>query len=301
MAIQFSGGTIVDTVFVSNGTRGQLVSQWEAALVAAGWTAISGAGTSDPIYQSATAQGFNKVRFEFKDPGSGNCAQMFLRSDTLVSTIPGFMLPVGGQPFRIWANKYSFFMFRSSPDTALQRCFLCGGTLWLPDFILDWMQDFPYLGWLHGIGTSDTDGTAIGTTTWRRAPCSVAPVYGQMLWRNLLVNAGFGNAPMPLWGNYIVGNSAGGGVYAASQWDDGTFHLLEPLLLHYQVAQASNVYAIKGQLYDAVMTSKRLDGETVRQIGNRSWRTLTHQVVTEGTASVSTGGGTLMLLTNTPA
>lgn len=297
MAVQFSGSTIVDTTFISTGTRRDLIDQWETAVVAAGWTAISGAGTADKLYETATTPAGFKVRFRAFDSGSGNCAQFFIKDNSALTSTAGFLLPSNTNVFRIWANKYQFFIFRSGTDMTLQRAFLCGGTLYLPDFMADWMSGFNYQGWMHGIGATDIDTQTVAST-WRKCPCSVnlSQSSGGQIWRNAVFGYQIARA-IDISVGHTQGNPAGGGSHSTDSWDDGTWWMEEPLLSWFQGVTTSNYYAFKGQLWDAVMSGKNYDSEAVRSIGGTKWRSLTHQAGPVNTTSNS-AAGSLLLKTN---
>jgi hypothetical protein len=292
--IQFSGGTIVDTTFVASGTRRDLIDQWETAVVAAGWTAISGAGTADKTYETAATPAGFKIRVEAIDPGSGNCAQFKLRDNAALVTSALFLLPTASQLYRIWANKYQFFFFRSGTDMTLQRAFLGAGTLHLPDFMVDWMSGFPYQGWMHGVGGTDVDTTTLANT-WRKAPCTGAGsslVTNSHIWRNSQAGS-FRPIFFPVAHTTATG---GGSQLSADQWDDGTWWMAEPLMATYQGTASANITVFKGQLWDAVITGKPYDSETVRIIGGLKWRVLTHQA---GPAvAIGSTCGTILLKTN---
>ncbi|HET6887690.1 MAG TPA: hypothetical protein VFH87_07180 [Candidatus Udaeobacter sp.] len=277
--IQYSDGTVVDTLFTSNGTRRQLIDQWETAVSTAGWSVVSGGGSADKVYETAaTPDGF-KIRVRAKDVG-GNCAQFSMKDNGALESDISYTLPVNGFPYRIWANKYQYFLFRSGTDMTVQRAFVSMGVPWLPSFMVDYMQAFPYAGWCGRNGSNDTDANPV-SGSWRKMVTGTGSA-GPDIWRGTAFAAQtkvLGGPALPTnlsMGNYVT-------------WEDGTHQLCEPLLIIPRTGGSS--YMIAGQLWDAILNTKPYDSEAVRQITGKSWRVLTHQ------ATVLTQG-TLMLLTN---
>lgn len=169
MSIQYAGGTIVNTTFVSDGTRGNLISNLNTQLKNAGWTIVSGDGTGDVLVQSATTPAGLFIRFRLYDPGANNCAQITMKNNgtpaALTSSI-AYVLPTNGKTFRIIANKYQFFMFSSGATyRKTNREIVMGGVPYMWDFnVAVLLSDFQ-CGWFVYNGESDTDVAA--KSTWR--------------------------------------------------------------------------------------------------------------------------------------
>src|SRR5215470_9021370 len=103
MALQLSGDVPIDITFTSDGTRGQLYTQFVTNLTAIGWGTISAVGSDTILESGLTPQGL-KVRIEVIDPGSGNCIQFKIRDNTtLIGPQTIFLLPSSGNQFRLWA------------------------------------------------------------------------------------------------------------------------------------------------------------------------------------------------------
>lgn len=262
MAIQFSGSDPRDYTFVSAGTRDDLATQFRTQAIAVGWTSI----TSSILETATTPQGL-KIRVDVIDPGSGNCIQFKIRNNaSLVGPWTIFLLPVGGETFRLWINKYQFFYFLSGSDMSRQRSFVCGGVPWVPDFIRDSMSN-SYAGWLHGNGSTDTDTRNLGGT-FRKLFVASSVLNYSALWNG----TAFGS--INTLGNFgLCAQTAGTAI--DDMWDDGTFSLFEPIL----VFQSSNfTTAVRhGLLWDAALGSKPLDSELRRTFGDVTWRNITHQ------------------------
>lgn len=73
------GSTIIDTTFTcTTGTRAEVVTGVNTVLVANGWTALSGGGTSDVRLKSAVSAEGTYICFRIWDPGSGSSARIAL-------------------------------------------------------------------------------------------------------------------------------------------------------------------------------------------------------------------------------
>jgi hypothetical protein len=282
MSVQLSGSTPTDFTFTSDGTRAQLLTMFQAQLNIAGWTVISGGGTSHIIMESSiTPQGL-KIRVDVLDPGSGNCIQFKLKDNTtLVGPTTFFLLPVNGITFRLWANPYQFFYFLSGSVMTRQRAIVCGGVPWVPPFIEDFLS-FSYNGWLHGNGTTDTDTTDLTSTFRSRFVASSIKSFSA-IWNGVV----FGN----------VGTINRFGLLVQSAltnlddlWEDGTWTLFEPILVWDSANYAAPVR--HGQMWDAVLLSKTLDSELRRTFGGLRWRNITHQNQLAG----GVGRGSLLLV-----
>ncbi|HET6887812.1 MAG TPA: hypothetical protein VFH87_07795 [Candidatus Udaeobacter sp.] len=277
--IQYSDGTVVDTLFTSNGTRRQLIDQWETAVSTAGWSVVSGGGSADKVYESATTPDGFKIRVRAKDVG-GNCAQFTLKDNGVLESEISYTFPVNTFPYRIWANKYQYFLFRSGTDMTINRAFVGMGVPWLSSFMVDYMQAFPYAGWCCRNGATDVDTNAV-SASWRKNVSGTAAT-GPDVWRG----TAFASNNKVLVGPALPTNI---GLANYVTWEDGTHQLCEPLLVVPRSGGSS--YMVAGQLWDSVLNTKPYDSEAVRQITGKSWRVLTHQAATATQ-------GTLMLLTN---
>src|SRR5262245_28096465 len=135
MAIQYAGGTIVNSVLTqSAGTRAELAQWIRDQLVLAGWTS-TGTATDYQITCVTSTGGNLNGRVVMYDPGSGSCARLKFSNvaATKVQTGDLFLLPATSKQWRIIANKYQFFVF--APGTSAAREFACGGVLFLPSFL----------------------------------------------------------------------------------------------------------------------------------------------------------------------
>jgi hypothetical protein len=266
MAIQYAGGTRVNYTFTDNGTRLSLVNNLNTQLKNAGWSAISGDGTGDVLMQSAMTPDGLKIRFRLLDPGSGNCAQFTMKNSTgtLTSSI-GYLLP-GSFDWRIVANKYQFFMFRTgSANRKAARGVLNGGTIWMPSSQVSLLGSDKECGWMDAAGTSDTDTTQRETfrSVLTMTCLSFAPSYGlrSSLYTSFMVNT-TDNTTLSQPGFLIPGSAVNAAGRSSAAWQGGERHQAEALIGWSSGSANSNQWAIKGQVWDAMILSGQANGET---------------------------------------
>jgi len=292
--VPFSASTIIDRLFTSDGTRPQMVHQWENLLIDAGWSLVVGtAGSTDITYESAnTPQNF-KIRFRCQDMGTPG-VKFTLQSPFSASTDTKFLTPINATLWRVWANKYQWTMFKSGTDMGTYSSMVFGGVPWVPDFLADFYRadpnGFGYLGFLHGNDYAGSGGPTSGdlvNLTWRGAASYAGVRNFTFLARNYTLT-GTGTTG-------FLGRCSGNAFGARGvpiQWIDGTWVLEEAILNFPQGAAMTNALASKGLLWDAMLAQRAFDSEVVRMIGSHLFRAYTHQ------ANTSFSYATLMLLTN---
>ena len=270
MATKFSGGTYVNTTFVG-GTKTNICNNMETQLVNAGWTVISGTGTTNVLLQSAADPTTgNQGRVRFKDNG-GSCVQVTIEnvSGTKVltsSTTSGaHLLPATSKTFRVLASKYRFEVF--TPGVSAAREFVCAGILWIPT---------PYQGviteaiYLQGNGLSDSD-TAI-RFSFRTSLSPAVGVSGNLgavscgiCNNNMQVNGNSGQSYMSdvqlrvptcaSLGSYTQGTAPGhANLY---RWHDGALDMADALMGWGNSAVSDEAF-IRGQVYDWTIVGDNL-------------------------------------------
>lgn len=267
MSIQYSGSTLVNMTFNSDGTRLNLVSTLATQLVNAGWSIVSGSGTADVLVQSAVTPQGCFVRFRLFDPGSGNCAQFTMRSSAggLISAI-GYMLPTAGKQFRIVANKYQFFFFSTgSANRTTAREVLIGGTLWVPDFIQADLGSNLDLGWVQYTGISDT-----GTVTQGSFRTAASFFFGSTLYKTWMVN--FVNT-VPLPG--LVGLSISSNGNFGYRWQTDALPTFEPLMSFSSNNTITGEQKIVGVMFDTVCVAGAFTGESTISLDGHTWLAIT--------------------------
>lgn len=291
MAIAYSGSTIIDTTFTSTGTKLDLVNNLDTQLAAAGWTAISGAGGTNPVYVSATTPQGIKIRVDFDSTGATNCMRLRLSgldiANAAINSSYLFLLPSNGNLFRIWANKYQFFMFRSGTDTSLQRSFLCGGVPWTTVAMVDFLQNDIgsniYVGWIHGNGATDTS-TTTQQNTFRKIVTTSAITSWRVIWGDTAFGSDVNTTQF-----YLL--SEGSVSDYNYRWENGDYHMYPPILVWPTGISTNTTSTRHGMLWDAVALGRAFNSEVLREFEGLTWRNITHQQTTVPVAS-------LFLLTN---
>lgn len=287
MAIQYSGGTIVNYTFTDAGTRADLVAKLETQLGNAGWSTISGGGSSDVLMKSAvTAQGLS-IRLRLYDPGSGNCPQFTIKNNagTLTSSI-AYLLPASAE-WRIWACKYWFIMFRTGvTNRTTSRGVLAGGTIvGLPTNVLSIMGSDLDCGWMHFNGISDTD--AVGHYSFRDRVATfsaAATAYGSSLYTSQMVNYTSSAHSTPSLATLRTTSYGAGGATDAVAWQDDSAPIIEPRIGWSSTSANTGQSKLKGFLADACILMKAVSGEaTISNIDGHTWIAITDQGTNDGT------------------
>jgi hypothetical protein len=286
--IRYSGGTIVDTLYTSDGTKSQMISQITSALIAASWTSL---GSS--IYESATTPGGFKIRVDVIDTG-GLCVHLRLRTPTLVNVGSGdgaFLFPVNTRAFRIMANKYQLFHFTFGPVFTNDPSDLAFGVPYTPPFftvgagvIFD-----SYCGWMASNGVQNPGGGSNGNNS------------GGFHGRFPFMSGGGGNFWM--WDGvsfFSIGTTGLTNIVAQESntnptgsdrtglWADGSTAIYEPYIVWVGGHSTSGNWSVPtrhGQLWDAVILAAPLPTETLIVFDDKQWRNITH-----GNDYIDTGG-----------
>jgi len=148
------------TQIVNPASKTALVDALYAALIAAGWSHVSGSSGNYTVETAATPDGLacqctidntatNCARFWFKDP-TGTYS---------LSAVPVFMLPNAAETWEVYASPYHFFA-QVIPWPSAGRKIGFGGTGAIPSHFLDGSPDECVNSiWQGGNATSDTDAT----------------------------------------------------------------------------------------------------------------------------------------------
>jgi hypothetical protein len=294
MAIQYVDANRQNTTFVPTNKQ-NLIDNIETVLLAAGWTTVSGHGTTNLLMQTATTpQGLN-MRFRFKD-NTGTCIQISLEnvSGTKVGTntvSTGAPLNPGAssKTYRIVANKYQAVIWTASPTPAREFAMLC--VPFIPSFLSGVITE---LGFLIGNGQSDT-GTSIMKTLRTGLDCVV---HGTGLHGTTQALC---NGNLWQWDNNpgVVGLGAlatvqpslatGDGI-AYYRWHDASAALYDALI-GWGLTTGSDEGQWRGQLWDAMVSSEAYNGDLTFSADSHNWIVLTDN----NTGSNANQRGTLMI------
>jgi len=116
-------GRPVTVVEFTPSTRADWVNNMINALLAAGWSQISGSGT-DRVLGSGTTPDNLRYKVGIWDPGSGNCARVGLRNwaETLLNDGQAMFCLPGGLTWKVVASAYQFFAW--VPGSTAGRTFV---------------------------------------------------------------------------------------------------------------------------------------------------------------------------------
>lgn len=281
MAIQYTGAQIATTFTTTTGTRREVVDGFVAALASAGWSYSSGSGTGDVKMLSATTPQGTQTIIRAYDPGSGNCAKLFLfnSTSTLSQTGGCFILPGAGKVFQVIANPYQFFLFRTGSTTA--REFACGGTPWLPS----WNSGITECGWLMGNARTDTDTTALNT--FRVAPtmdannaCANGAAYtNASLWEanNTSFSKAYTRGEIQLM-SLAAGKfqNTDASTTVMMRWYDGSSQVYEPVIGWAASSPGTTDAVGIGQLWDAAMMAEPFAMDTTTTFDSHNWINIMH-------------------------
>jgi hypothetical protein len=292
VAIQYPGGTIVNTTFVGT-DRATTGTALETQLVNAGWTVISGSGTNDRLLESATTPtAANLIRVRIRTANLTNCVCINMQNVAATKVSQNyFILPAALKTFRIIANKYQFFVF--TPGTSAAREFVACGVPWIPTFLHGVMTDD--LGWISGNGLSDTSTTVqVSFRTSLHCAGSNLGYSSGIVNGSLFDFAGSGiGGP----GGMRLVTQVGGNVQDtnAFRWHDDSLQLVDPLIAWGLTSAVSDEAKIRGQLWGAVIVTDAFAADTtLASVDGHSWLGITNA----NGGSTSAARGTLFLATS---
>jgi hypothetical protein len=289
MALQFSGGPYVNQTF-AGATKQNLIDGIETALLAAGWTTVSGHLTTNLLMQTATSAGTGQGlsgRIRFKD-NAGNGIQLSaesssgLRAHSNDTSGSIHLQPGTAKTFRVLATPYHFFVFTSAPVAAKE--FAAGGILYVPPNLQGLVTEAVWL-----IGNGDRDNNATLYNSWRTV------LWTQANWQGICNtsmsshandgNTYAGDIALVVPSAAVLSPSAGGAVVYRYHNDD--LVQADPLVAWGLTGVSGQESKIKGQLWDAVVVSGNPLVDSVVSIGGHNYWVITYQ--NWGSANVPRG------------
>jgi hypothetical protein len=280
MAIQYVDTNRQNTTFVPTNKQ-NLIDNIETVLLAAGWTTISGHGTTTLVMQSATTpQGLN-MQIKVKD-NSGTCVAVSVQNvaGTKVgnnSTTQGFQLNPGSssKTYRMVANKYQAFIWTASPTPA--REFAAWGVPYLPSFLNTVVTEA-----IWGCGNSLSDSSSTIPTSFRTRLDSVTPNVGgwcntQVICNGNIVDVANGTAPGASSLGVLQISTPGNNSYEnvkMYRWHDNSANLVDALI-GWGLTTTSDEAKIRGQLWDAMLSSESYAGDLTTVADSHNWIVIT--------------------------
>jgi hypothetical protein len=268
MAIEYAGGTTINTTF-SGATRPNITSNLETQLLAAGWTVVSGSGTTDVKMQSATTPEGVGIRVRFRDPGSGTRVYFSIEGTTgspsgaNAANSPALEVGVG-KTYRIIACKYNAWIATAGN---VIREFVCFGTLWMPSFLVGVVTDS--LGYLSSNVVNDASATVTVSLRGSNGAtgCQMAIRGGSLLSKINLGTAQIADMHLTVPSNGRTDNGY--------RWDDNTENCAEPQLA-WGLTNLTDEAKIRGQIHNAVWFTDAFAEGTPRTFDGRNWYCITN-------------------------
>ena len=300
----------VNTTFTSDGTKQSLINSMETALLAAGWTTVSGHATTNLLMQTHATPYPLQANFRFKDNG-GTGIQISLENTAgslagANSTSAGASItPVNTRVFRIIANPYQFCIVAVGIFTT-SSTYAFGCVPYVPSFL----TGVTAAGFIISDASVDND-TNTNRTKWRtqliQSGGSFTSPNQQLLWNSSLNqnnNSGSPNQggasliqlliPMMAWYGSI-GVSLG--TFAQPyRWAGLQIHSCDPLV-SWGLTSANDEPLIRGQIWDATVVCDAYAGDTTSSWDGHNWFALTANNAGGGGTSGQAGPrGTLFLV-----
>ena len=285
--IQYPGGVIVNATFTGT-TKQDIVSNLQTHLTAAGWTVVSGGGTTDVLMQSAsTPTAANSIRVRLRSTNLTNCACLNMRNNAGDRVSQDyFLLPGAAKTYRVIANKYQFFCF--TPGTSAAREFVCMGTLHTPSFLHGVING--ELGWIQG-NCSNDGGTSI-IRTFRGSLNTCDNSWNTTLCNGSMYNHDGGGGALLMDQRLITPQSA---YYQQPtigyRWHDDSLLISDPLLA-FGMSGSTDEAKIRGQLWGAMVLSAPFAADTIlTAIDSHDWMAITNS----NSGDTQHGRGTLFV------
>jgi hypothetical protein len=278
MSTAKSGLTIINQTFTTV-TKTDICSNVQTQLVAAGWTVVSGGGTTNTLYNSATTPDGLAIRCRVHDNG-GACVQFSISSpdgtqicaDSL--TTGGSILP--GFTMRIIASAYQFFLYApnnyaSSRLSVLVSC----------PKVLAPNTAPAYLGILVAGGASDSTSNVVGEIRTGLALLQAAATgNSQALWGPNKYDWGNSLSPNDNRGvNLNLAPLSCGSNFSTpiNQYGNGNVVDCDPIL-SWALTPASNPPQLRAQLWDCTVIEDSFNGDFVpTNFDGHSWICVTNQ------------------------
>lgn len=282
MALQYAGGTRVNTTFVNNAIgldgKRQILFNVATAMQNAGWTVTTGTltPTTDTLIMGSVATPNSNLRVKVHfETAPTNCTRLRVMrfADELVGTNVAsgmFLIPANPKTWRVIANQHQVFVFETTGSNSGSNA--CFGTPWIPT----WQNGVITQNYFaYGNRIADATATAVGSFRINLRG-SYVNMHGNL----------YGN-----WNNTIIDHfntvnaSAGSGISLMTfgsptlatvneinkDWADGTEFFIDPLIKWPDTSTTGQKARVRGQLWDAAIVSGSyateqtfLDGNGIR-------------------------------------
>lgn len=312
-SVPYSGNSFTATV-TATGTKQDLIDDIETALLngggGAGWTTISGSGTTDLLMASGTTAQSLQIYARFKD-NSGTGIQVYLESTdgslkpaSYTTSNGGTLLATNLLSYKVVASKYQFLIYTANATTSRQ--FVWVGMPYLNTTLA---ANITRAGWMVSSAASDSDGTS--RCHLRNAAAmacnafNAAPNYELMVnsswWENANDIGGNTNsaigAPRLLLGgitsdlNYTISSATG------YRWRTATPSIVtSDVLVAWGSTGTTAESMINGQLFDCLFIADSQPINTTSTFDSHDWINITNS--NTGSGSNYVRGGVWCSVTN---
>lgn len=300
MAIQYVTGRYDSGFSIVPGAstpKQDLINAIETALLAAGWSTVSGHNTTNLLMLSATTPQGLAGRLRVKD-NAGTCVTLSIENanSTLAggnSTTNGCYLNPGSasKTYRVIANKYQFFIFTARVTPA--REFVAGGVIFVPPALSGVITAGM---WIHGNNNADANTTLHATFRTRLASSSSGIDVTNM---QTLTNATLWD-----WANSTDSTNAFGGHklpvpslsenqgVACYRWHDGAADIVDAVI-SWGLAGKTDEGQKRGQLWDAFISTESYQADSSVSYDGHTWLAITDN--NNGTSTGNWQRGTLFV------
>lgn len=269
MSIRYAGGTIVNATEVAANvsTKNALSDFIKTNLVTAGWTNISGSSGSWVMTSPATASGVTGLQMRVTmDNSATNC--LLLKPSRFDGSFLGsgqFILP--NTDIRIIANKHQFFVFM--PGTTTARSFTAMGVPYV-DSTAHTPNPTSVI-WAQSNSSSDTS-TTVQTTFRSRLGAQDGRCYNNISgdWWEGTPALGNGTQSLVAVQSAIKEQASG-----MQQWGLSNYYLLYEPLIGWGLTGSGDTAKVAGQLWDSVIASASLTGDSTYTIDSRTYFAIT--------------------------
>lgn len=285
--LQHATGTHVHTSVAAD-DKATLIGNIQTQLTTAGWSVVSGGGTSDlKMVCAATPQG-NQIRVRIWD-ASANCVRIRVMnvSETIVMSDSGYLLPATSKTFLINANRHQFAIWCSGSDSA--RDFVMVSCMYIPTHL----TGITTLACLISQSISDTDTGDRGgfrvSMSLRHPSSGYKGNFFGLVNSTVMEHTGDNTTTAKQGVPAIVTPRPADTTSTPQQalWYDGSSLIIEPLM-GWGLSDIDDPFRINGQLWDAALITEEFVMDHVPTAFNgKNWINLTSGNV--GSAYSATG------------
>lgn len=277
MAIQYSGGAIVNNATVCN-NKADLCAAIDTGLQAAGWTVTTHTSSTDNIYESALTPAGNQIKVRVWDNGV-NCVnlRMMNTAETISQSNACYLYVTTSTTYTVIACKYQFAIF--VPGSVSSRNFVIASALYIPPFLVT--LGLTTSAFIMGNGNSDTDTSnttgSFRTSLTSRGSATFTPAQGWNLLNattmeyNGLTDNTNANIGLPALATF---QSAAIDGIAGYRWHDNSAMIVEPLIA-WGTPTITTEAKLRGQLWNSFVATESYPADLTTSVDSHTYYNLT--------------------------